>query len=219
MENNKKEVLDFFENHIIKYVVKDLEILNTIKADANGAGGCAIPQASSTFSAIDLIGYLIHPQDIRPVVMSFIDLLKNKKYFPELSQFELINNFFESFRNNVRTVLVHRYLMTKYDVAKLDIDELFINVNGRTVFNVAFFTKISIKTIKEIYSDIANDRFVIQNNSNEESLKLVKDKLESLKSYNFEGRNNLELTGLMTSTVTFETTKSLSETKLTNHNI
>lgn len=212
MESNKKEVLDFFENHIIKYVVKDLEILNKIEADGEGVGGCAIPQASSTFSALDLIGYLIHPQDeIRPVKMSFSDLLKKEKYFPELSDYKSNEPFFNSIRDYIRTYLAHRYLMTKYDVAKIDIDKLFIVNKGRIVFNVAFFTKITVKAIKEICSDITNDLFVINDYSNEKSIKMVKERLDKLKSYDFEGKNNVELTDLTTSTVTFETTKSLSD--------
>ena len=211
MENNKKEVLDFFENHIIKYVATDLEKLNEIEADGEGVGGCAIPQASSTFSALDLIGYLIHPEDREAVGMSFSDLLKNKIYFPELSNFELLENFFESFRNNVRTILAHRYLMTKYDVAKINIDELFINYEGRVVFNVAFFTKISIKAIKKIYCDIKKGEFKIDSYSNEESIKMVKEKLDKLKSFDFKGKYNVALTGLTISTVTTETTKSLDD--------
>lgn len=210
MEINKKEVLDFFKNHIIRYVVTDLEILNKIEADGEGVGGCTIPQASSTFSALDLIGYLIHPQDVRAVGMSFIDILKNEKYFPALSHFDLINDFFKSFKNNVRTILAHRYLMTKFDVAKIDIDKLFIDDNGRTVLNIAFFTKISIKAINEIYSDIINDQFSINGYSNEKSIKMVKEKLDKLKSYDFEGKKNVELTGLTTINIPFETTKSIS---------
>jgi hypothetical protein len=142
--------------------------------------------------------------------MSFVDILKNEKYFPELSHFELINDFFESFQNNVRTVLAHRYLMTKFDVAKIDIDKLFIDDNGRTVLNIAFFTKISIKAINEIYSDIINDQFSINGYSNEKSIKMVKEKLDKLKSYDFEGKKNVELTGLTTINIPFETTKSIS---------
>lgn len=212
MENDKTVVLDFFENHIIKYVVKDLEILNTIEAVENGAGGCAIPQASSTFSALDLIGYLIHPQDIRPVNMNFSDLLKNEKYFPELSEYKSNDSYFNSIRDYIRTYLVHRYVMTKYDIMKNnDIDVLFIDNGGRNVFNVAFFTKIAIKAIQKIYSDITNDQFVINGYSNEKSVKMIKEKLDKLKSYDFEGKKNLELTDLMTSTITLETTKSLSD--------
>jgi len=210
MDINKKEVLDFFKNHIIKYVVSDLEKLNKIEADGEGVGGCAIPQASSTFSALDLVGYLIHPQDVKEVDMSFTNLLKNKKYFPELSDYKLIDDFFDSFRSYVRTILAHRYLMTKYDIAKVNIDKLFFDDKGRTVFNVAFFTKISIEAIEKIYSDIKSGQFKIDSNTNEESIKMVKEKLNKLKSFDFKGIKNAELTGLMTINIPFETTKSIS---------
>ena len=209
MGNNKKEVLDFFENHIIKYIVKDLEILNTIKADEKGSGACSIPQASSTFSALDLIGYLIDPQDLKAVDMRFSSLLKNEKYFPQLAHFKQMDTFFESFRDNVRTYLAHRYLMTKYGITKIDTDELFISDSGSEIFNVSFFTKISIKAINDIYRDISSDQFKINGYSNEKSLKKIKEKLDNLKSN--EGKFNVTLTGILASTVTLQTTKSLSD--------
>jgi hypothetical protein len=101
--------------------------------------------------------------------------------------------------------------MTKYDVAKIiDIDKLFIVNKERIVFNVSFFTKISIKAIKDIYSDINNDQFSINGYSNEKSIKMVKEKLDKLKLYDFEGKKNVELTGLTLSTVSVETTRSIA---------
>lgn len=220
MEINKKEVLNFFKNHIIRYVVTDLEILNKIEAYEEGVGGCAIPQASSTFSALDLIGYLIHPkEDIRPMKMNFLDFLKIEKYFPELSDYKSNEPFLNSIRDYIRTFLAHRYLMTKYDVAKIvDIDKLFIVNEERIVFNVSFFTKITIKAIKDFYSDIINDQFSINGYSNEKSIKMVKEKLDKLKLYDFEGKKNVELTGLTSSTVSVETTRSIDD-RITNQKI
>jgi hypothetical protein len=86
-ESNKIEVLDLFDNHIIKYVLKDLEVLDRIELDASTAGACTIPQAISTFAALDLIGYLVHSQNIRPVDMFFTELINNDTYFPEIKQY------------------------------------------------------------------------------------------------------------------------------------
>ena len=77
--------------------------------------------------------------------------------------------------------------------------------------NVAFFTKISIKAIKKIYCDIKKGEFKIDSYSNEESIKMVKEKLDKLKSFDFKGKYNVALTGLTISTVTTETTKSLDD--------
>ena len=102
---NKAEVMEFFDNHIMKYIITDLEILNKIKADDSGIGGCAIPQALSTFSALDLMGYLLHPQDIETNKMTFSDLLKNSKYFPEFETFSTKDNFILSFKDNLRNII------------------------------------------------------------------------------------------------------------------
>lgn len=37
-ESNKTEVLDLFHNYLIRYIVKDLEVLDSIKPDAWGGG-------------------------------------------------------------------------------------------------------------------------------------------------------------------------------------
>lgn len=209
-ESDKKEVLDFFDNHILKYIIVDLEVLNEIKATRLGGGGCSIPQASSTFSALDLIGYLIHQQDITTVGMSFSSLLKNKVYFPEFSEYSTKAKFFDSFRDNFRSIMAHRFSLAKYDIAKTEDNYLFVEKTGRQIFNVSYFTKITIKAIKKIYEEIQNDQLVIPTFSKEKTMKKVKDRITKLKE--FEGSVFVLLNDLPT-TATTQTTCSLIPNK------
>ena len=206
-EANKTEVLDFFDNHIMKYIIVDLEVLDEIKAKSLGGGGCSIPQASSTFSALDLIGYLIHPQDLGTVSMSFSGLLMNGAYFPEFSEYSTKAKFFDSFRDDLRSIMAHRFSLAKYDIAKTNDSHLFVEQSGRQIFNVSYFTKITIKAIKKIYEEIQNDQFVISPFSNEVTIEKVKSRITKLKE--FEGSAYVLLNDLPI-TITTQTTCSLS---------
>lgn len=206
-EINKGEVLGLFDNHIKRYVVKDLEVLDGIKPDDFGAGGCAIPQASSTFAALDLIGYLVHPQELSTVGMAFSDLLKNEKYFPEIKEYKSNVDFFDSFRDNVRSIMVHRFLLAKYDIAKVNTCQLFLDVNGQQIFNVSHFTKMTINAITKIYDDIKNDTFIINGNSKESTMEKIKLRIENLSA--FEGNGFVPFNNLPTPTITIQTTRPL----------
>lgn len=204
---DKAEVLNFFDNHIMKYIIADLEILDKIKADGSGVGGCAIPQALSTFAALDLIGYLLHPQDGKPVAMNFTDLLKNDKYFPEFKQFGTQADFFDSFKHNLRSIMAHRFSLAKYDITKTDDNYLFFENNGRQTFNASYFTKITINFIKKIRNEINDDKLIINGYTKEVTIEKVKNKIIKLKD--FEGDIYVPLDNLPISTVTTHTTSSL----------
>lgn len=180
--------------------------MENIRANSFGEGGCAIPQASSTFAALDLLGYLIHPQDLKPVVMSFTDLLSDVKYFPEFKKYSTYSNFFDSFRDNLRSIMVHRFSLAKYDIAKTSEMHLFLEKNGRQIFNVSFFTKITIKAIEKIHAEIEDDSFTISGLSKDATMEKIKNRIIKLKDY--EGKVNVSITNLPTTTTT-ETTSSL----------
>jgi hypothetical protein len=205
-DTDKLDVLKFFDDHILKYIVTDLEVLNSIEADSNGIGGCAIPQAVSTFSALDLLGYLIHPQDLKTVGMSFTDLLKNQTLFPEFRRFTAHIDFFNSFRDDVRSIMTHRFSLTKYAIAKVKMADLFFENSGVTVFNVCRFTEMAIEGIHKVYDDLQRDSFIINGYTKIESVKKIKDRIEKLKLFesdDFIGPSNLN------STSTTQTTNPL----------
>ena len=55
----KKQVEDFFKLFIKDYLVGDILILDNIKKDEDtGLVACAIPQAMTVLSGIDLLGFL-----------------------------------------------------------------------------------------------------------------------------------------------------------------
>lgn len=206
-EIDKKEVLNLFDNHIMRYIVKDLEVLDRIKPDDYGAGGCAIPQASSTFAALDLIGYLVHPQELKPVGMAFSDLLKNDRYFPEFEEYKSHVDFFDSFRDNIRSIMVHRFLLTKYDITKVDTEYLFLEANGHQIFNASHFTKMTIDAITKIYNDIKSDTFIINGYSKELTMENIRLKIDKLKA--FEGKGFEPFSNLTTPTISIKTTNPL----------
>lgn len=206
-ESNKRKVIDLFENHIIKYVVKDLEVLDSIEPDPSGSGACAIPQAISTFAALDLIGYLIHPQDSKTVRMNFTDFLRNDKYFPEIKHYSTHVNFFESFRDNLRTIMVHRFSLAKYDITKSNEDYLFFEKSGRQIFNTSYFTRITVVAIMMIFNQIKDDNFIINGYSKEKTMAKIKERIEKLRD--FEGNAFSPLANLPRYTTTIESTTSL----------
>lgn len=206
-DSDKAYVLNFFQNYILKYIITDLKRLNKIRQKKNGTGACTIPQAIATFSALDLLGYLVHPQDIKETRMSFSDVLNNQQFFPELKEYSSHPNFFNSFRDNIRSIMVHRFSLTKYDITKNKKKILFFERNGIQIFNVSYFTRIAIKAILKVHSDIQGDTFRINGCSRNESIEKLKDKINRLKSY--EAESFLRLENIDTLTVTIETTHSI----------
>lgn len=206
-ETDKDEVIKLFDNHIMKYIVKDLEVLDSIKPDSCGAGACTIPQAISTFAALDLIGYLTHSQDVRTVGMSFIELLKNDTYFPEFRQYISHSNFFYSFRDNLRSIMTHRFSLTKYDITKNSNRHLFVEEGGRQIFNASCFTKMTLTAIRNIYQMITTDSFIINGYTKEVTMEKIRTRIEKLKA--FDGNNFLPLSNVPISTTTTQTTSSL----------
>ena len=90
-------------------------------------------------------------------------------------------NFFESFKENIRSVMVHRFSLSKYDIAKSDTNHLFYEQDGRQIFNTSFFTKTTIVAINKIYNNIQNDSFVINGYDKEYTMEKIKNRIESPK--------------------------------------
>lgn len=172
-----------------------------------GAGGCAIPQASATFSALDLMGYLIHPIDLNVMKMSFSDFLNYVEYFPILNIYKTHADFFASMKDDLRSIMAHRFSLVNYDITKEDNNLWFFEIEEKTIFNVSYFTKMTISIINTIYERIINDKFIINGFDKETTIEKMKIKIEKLK--NFEGNGYAKLTGLQSSNVTIQTTSSL----------
>jgi hypothetical protein len=179
----KNNVLAFFENHVYEYLIPDLEVLNNIQADANGRGGCTIPQAMTTFAAIDLFGFLIDPNpQSGKIKMHMMPFLKNPNLFPAMPYVQSAEDFFNSFRDDIRSVMSHRFFLINYDISKLGDEELIVENNGRRIFNVSKFTKLVIDGINKLYHDIKNDQFLMPGDqSNEMAVRRFLDRIELLK--------------------------------------
>jgi hypothetical protein len=177
----EREIIDFFENYIKKYIVTDLLRLDEIKPYDDGTGACAIPQAISTFAAIDLLGYLLNKDEQAVVGMSLMGLLKNSAYFKAFNDLEVEDDFFNYFKDNIRTMLVHRFSLSKFDIVKEDIDSFFLQKGDKKVFNTSYFTKQLLRSVDLIYDGLMSNTLVIPGLTNEESLKLIHRRLCKLK--------------------------------------
>ena len=176
----KAEVLNLFDNYIIKYIIADLKVLDSIKAnEITGIGGCAIPQAIATFAALDLIGYLIHPQELSELKMIFSYLLSNTRYFPSIENITTKENV-EKIRNDIRSTMVHRFLLPQFDITKEDNGNLFYEANGRLIFSTSHLTKLTILCIESIHKEIETDAFMITGLNNEDSIEIIKTKIDKL---------------------------------------
>ena len=205
---NKQSIIKFFDFYILKYIVTDLKVLDAISADIRGEGGCAIPQAISTFAALDLIGYLTSSQDPATIGMHFQEVLKDPAYFPELTLLANQEKFLNSFRDDFRSTMAHRFLLIQYDIYKSASETLLSESAGRHIFNVSYFTKLVIKAIEKIYSSIQTDQLIISGLSLEDSVEKIKIRIDDLNQHASKHYKLLE--GLPLLPFTPETTRSPS---------
>jgi hypothetical protein len=206
LDVNKAEVLNFFDNYILKYIVKDLEALDLITADVDGRGGCAIPQSTSAFSALDLVGYLIHTQDMRVVGMSFSEFLGNVIYFPSIHNIVSQQHIIELIRDDIRSVMAHRFALSLFQITKEDNGHLLYEEDGKYILSASHLTKLTIKAINQVYLNIFNDSFVINGFTHEQSIQKIKTKIDKLKAH--VSIKQASISGLYISTTSTNTTSS-----------
>lgn len=215
----KNEVLNFFDKHILKYIVTDLKVLDSISANKDGVGACSIPQAMATFAAIDLIWYLIDHNDIgnNIVNMRMMPFLKSSILLPELQIKDDMNNgYLNAIRDDIRSVATHRFALINFDIGKFPDDVLFILTNGRQVLNVSYLTKIVLLGINRLYELIKSNQFHMhEKEDNDTAIRRFYNRIELLKSH---GSDNLPMLtslkegiqyGSTINTTTNQTTQSL----------
>jgi hypothetical protein len=60
-------ILSFLEDEVTRYLVPDIERLNTVRPQGpGGTGACAIPAAMLLFAITDLFGYLVRDETRKP---------------------------------------------------------------------------------------------------------------------------------------------------------
>lgn len=187
----------FFKEFIFKNIIPDLKVLDQINPNGiGGLGACCIPQAITTFSTIDLFGYLLGPENMKEMDMRFIDFLKNRLYFPNLESSLESDNFWNSLRDELRSLMVHRFIISKYSIAKVDVDKLFVKIeqSNEVIFNVRFFTKITLNAVDIIYHLFLNQELVIEDLSFSDTIDRLRMKVESLinlNRYNVDNISNI----------------------------
>lgn len=210
--DQKKKIIQFFENYILEYLIPDLEKLNSIIPDSNGRGGCTIPQAIATFAAVDLMGYFMDPNPNPPSIskMKLKVFLSNADFFPELQNLNSIDDFLDSFRDDVRSIMTHRFFLTRYDIAKLQERSLFVQQGSKRIFNASYFTELVISAIKLLYKKISDDSFILAGDKNkEETMQRLNDRLNALKNYQSDTYVSTHTDTFISTSLTTQTTKSL----------
>ncbi len=140
----KEEVVNFFENHVLKYIIPDLENLMKIKANEDGSGACAVPQAMTTFSVCDLFGYLLDKQEAGALNPRIKYFLKIKSLFGNLIQGAIskdLDIILNVLSDDVRSSIAHRFFLIKFDITKDNTNALISNNADRLVFHTNFFYK------------------------------------------------------------------------------
>lgn len=136
IENNRAVVLSFFDKFINNYIIKDLEVLKSIKPNEFGLGACTIPTAMTIISTTELLGFLLKEDgktgESKNNISYFFNYPK-KSLFPPSYGTDVIDKLF-----NYRHGMMHHFF-PKYraDFAGICKDEnnsnLFISqsINGR----------------------------------------------------------------------------------------
>ena len=101
-------------------MVKDIKVIDQIKPDAT-----AISQTSAIIQALDLMGYLTHPQELKVINLSFSHFLNNEVYFPSINQHKNHINFLNLLRDDVISIMAHRFSLTMFDITEKVISLLF----------------------------------------------------------------------------------------------
>jgi hypothetical protein len=158
LEEKRKEILDFFKRFIEDFIMKDLEILNSIKPDnETGLGGCTIPTAMTIISASELLGFLLNEKGVtgksKDNISHFFNYDKTS-LFPTTYNSDIIDVIF-----NYRHGMMHHFFPKfKGQFAGICKDEgnsnLFIihTINGQPEesLNVSVLVKDFIEAIKKL---------------------------------------------------------------------
>ncbi len=115
-----------------------------IKANEDGSGACAVPQAMTTFSVCDLFGYLLDKQEAGALNPRIKYFLKIKSLFGNLIQGAIskdLDIILNVLSDDVRSSIAHRFFLIKFDITKDNTNALISNNADRLVFHTNFFYK------------------------------------------------------------------------------
>src|SRR4030095_3877846 len=185
-ESQKKEVIKFFDDYIFNYLIPDIRTLQRLEPDTRGRGACTIPLAITTFTAVDLFGYFLDPNSSAPAIltMKLKVFLSSKEFFPELKGLTDLDNFLDSFRQDVRSLMTHRFFLTQYHIAKLPEKKLFVDHGVDRIFNATHFANLVTEGIQKVYDKIHQDSLILAGDTNkEETMQRLYDRLQNLKNY------------------------------------
>lgn len=152
-----EQLRHYFEDHLVRYTVPDLQCLMDIRPDSDGLSGCTIPLALTAFSVLDLFGYLLRPakkglnsKDTKGN-LRFIFCESAGGLFPlkvDPREFDVI---YELYRNG----LVHQYFPKNVGIAKAGLGPLIVcedsqdGTSGIPVLNVDVLAQATLDLIEK----------------------------------------------------------------------
>ncbi|MDJ1472830.1 hypothetical protein [Xanthocytophaga flava] len=181
--DKQQSVLEYM-NRFEDYFYKDLDVLLSIKKDADGFGACATAQAMLVFSAVDLFSYLtrgssemrklsngdpITDEDLLKAgnnTDSFKIFLKKRRYFPEIDEND-IGNLIAIYRHGIVHQYFPKYCGIGKPKCKNELEHLFYSSgtkeNGDPAYslNVNRFSLIVKNALKIIKSDLSSDEDLV----------------------------------------------------------
>ncbi|UOE49359.1 hypothetical protein MTO98_33740 [Mucilaginibacter sp. SMC90] len=101
IEENRKSALRLFDENIIKYIVGDLELLDTIQPQSNG-NSCAVPTAMLILGALEFIGFLIIEKGRLGNAEDNITIaIKHGNYFPATYSDSVVKTLAHTYRHGL----------------------------------------------------------------------------------------------------------------------
>lgn len=177
----KRRELNFFDNEVSMYILKDIDKLNEIRPNKEGECGLTVPSAIMLFAVIDLFGYLTR-DDSNPkktcTLENFKYLLSKKAgFFPKIYEVNC-DKIVKLFRHGV----MHQFFPKASGIAKAgENNPLLFESSGIPILNVDVLSKDVKEALGKIkQSVIQNLDNTIVDRINNRLDKLAKEDYETL---------------------------------------
>lgn len=182
---SKDRVLGFFDHEVTVYILNDINTLNKIKHDNDGAGNCAVPLAMMLFAVIDLFGYLTRDDEDPKKT----DTLGNFKYLVS----EEANFFAKIYNENYKKIvmlfrhgLIHQFFPKASGISRAGLGSpLIFESQGISNLNVDILSK-------DVQDALGKIKQSIVENHNNKLAERINNRLDKLAKEDYETLNSLK---------------------------
>jgi len=182
--NAARRMRNFFDNEISNFVLPDIDRLtNEIRPNDQGLRGCTVPLAMLLFSLIDLLGFLMRPDqnaNKRKTRRNFEYLLSESRYFSE-TYAENWKMILELFRHGI----MHQFFPKASGITKAGRNTPLIFMHeDKPTLNVDALSTDLVEAINRIRGDIisgSGSDLIVR--MNDRLGKLAKDDYDELAEY------------------------------------